>query len=81
VKAYRLAGHSLVLKPRAPTLIHPSQRGQVRRSDAEWLPQVPPQRRRHDAHRFEEAPGHAQEIDLERQCELGSRTAPIVDNE
>src|SRR5258708_10000591 len=41
---------------------------------------MPPQCRRHDTHRFEEAAGHAQKTDLQRQRELERRTAPIFDN-
>src|ERR1017187_3453019 len=41
---------------------------------------MPPQCRRHDAHRFEEAPGHAQKTDLQRQRELERRTAPLLNN-
>src|SRR5271167_1877300 len=69
-----------MLEQRAATLIHRSQRCQVRRSHAELLPQMPPQRRRHDAYRFEQATGHAQKSDLQRQRELERSTAPLLDN-
>jgi hypothetical protein len=71
---------ALVLEQRTPPLAHRAQRCQVRPSHAEVLPKMPPQRWRHDAHRFEEAPGHAQKTDLQRQCELEHRTAPVIDH-
>ena len=80
MKAERLAVHFLVLEQRASTLIHRSQRCQVRRSDAELLTQMLPQCRGRDTHRFEEAAGHAQKTDPQRQRELERRTAPIFDN-
>jgi hypothetical protein len=46
------------------------KRCQVWRSDVESLPQMSPQRWRHDSHSFEEAAGHAQKADLQCQCEL-----------
>jgi hypothetical protein len=76
----RLAGHFLVLEQRAPTLIHRSQRCQIRRADAELLTQMPPQCRWHNAHRFEKATVHAQKTYLQSKGELERSTAPIFDN-
>ena len=59
--------------------IHPPQRCQIRGLHAELLTQMPPQGRRHDAHRIEQPTAHAQKADLQGQSQLQRRPPPLLD--
>jgi hypothetical protein len=60
--------------------IHRPQRRQIRGLHAELFTQMPPQGRRHDAHRIEQPSAHAQKADLQRQPQLQRRPPPLLDH-